>query len=153
MKKLWKTVKFMKKNIKKTCFRTVFQILCNLDSILAHQTSKSQFDRSWRIFWHPWDPWDPWGHINSGDIRVLRVVLIFQHISSIRGIFFHSSQIKARCHIDLTRIKVIISFIVAIHNCWIFKVIQAVSVFDLNGSWANKSSVPILPQVPTALVT
>ena len=31
------------------------------------------FSGSWRIFWHPWDPW---GHVNSGDIWVLRFFLI-----------------------------------------------------------------------------
>jgi hypothetical protein len=31
------------------------------------------FSGSWRIFWHPLDSW---GRINSGDIRVLRFILI-----------------------------------------------------------------------------
>ena len=58
--------------------------LCNLGSILAHQTSKFKFNGSWRIFWHSWDPW---GRINSGDNRVLRFFLIFLHVSAIWRIF------------------------------------------------------------------
>ena len=38
---------------------------------------------------HFWHPWDPWGQINSGDIRVLRFVLIFLDGGVALAIFFH----------------------------------------------------------------
>ena len=45
LKELQKTVKIEKKIIKKPCFLTVSQRLCNLGSILAHQTSKFKFSQ------------------------------------------------------------------------------------------------------------
>ena len=71
--KLQKPSKLKKKCQKKPCFLRLFRIFFNLGAILAHQTSTGMFSGSWRIFWHPWDPW---GRINSGDTRVLRLVLI-----------------------------------------------------------------------------
>ena len=106
---LWKTVKIAKKSSKKQCFLTVFQRLCNLGSILAHQTSKFEFNGSWHIFWHPWE------HVNSGDKRVLRFVFDFS---------------ACQCHLAdffiLLKLKPDVTFYG--HNGWIFKVIQAVSV-------------------------
>ena len=125
MKKLWKTVRIAKTIIKKTCFFTAFQILCNLSSILVHQTSKFEFNGSWRIFWYPWDPW---GHNNSGDTRVLRFVFDFCACQRHLVDFFHSSQIEARCHFywfDINKSDNIPFFS---HNGWIFQLIQAVSI-------------------------
>ena len=68
-----KSIKIEEKMSKKNCLLGLFRIFFNLGAILAHQTSTGMFSGSWRIFWHPWDPW---GRINSGDIWVLRFVLI-----------------------------------------------------------------------------
>ena len=65
LRKLWKTVKIEKKNVKNACFLTVFQTFCNLGSIFVHQISTSLFSGWWHIFWHPWGPW---GRIHSKDI-------------------------------------------------------------------------------------
>ena len=35
----------------------IFQRLCLLEAILAHQTSNGMFSGSWLIFWHPRDLW------------------------------------------------------------------------------------------------
>ena len=71
--KLKKPIKIEEKMSKKPCFLRYFRIFFNFGGILAHQTSTGMFSGSWRIFWHPWDPW---GRVNSGDIWVLRFVLI-----------------------------------------------------------------------------
>ena len=71
LKKLWKTIKIEQKFSKKPCFLKDFQILFNLGWILALQVTKVVFSSIFRIFWHPCHPW---GHVNSGDIIVLRFV-------------------------------------------------------------------------------
>ena len=107
------------KHFKKTCFfddffaiLTVFRRLCNLGSILAHQTSKFKFRGSWHIFWHPWNPW---GHVNSGDTRVQRFVFfIFLHVSAIWWILFIVVKLKPDVtFIDWTWIKMTKSLFIA----------------------------------------
>jgi len=71
--KLKKTIRIEEKMSKNPCFFRHFRIFFNFGAILARQTSTGMFSGSWRIFWHPWDPW---GRVNSGDIWVLRFVLI-----------------------------------------------------------------------------
>ena len=125
--------------LNKNCQRNpFFQILFNLDWILTLQLTYVVFSLVFRIFWHPWHPW---GHVNSGDIIVLRFVFdIFAPQRHLPIFFILFKLMPDITCIDLTSIKGDnITFLS--HNGWIYKVVQAVSVVlhNINKSELDRS--------------
>ena len=112
------------------------QKICNLWSMLTHQTSKFKLSGPECIFWHPCNSW---GHANSGDIRVLRTVFDFSACQCHLADFFHSFQIEAR-------------FLLIWHDYILFKpqwlnlqTDTSCGCCNLKGIRANDSSVPWTP--------
>ena len=82
---------------------TVFHSFFNFGWILALQFTRADFSLVVQIFWHPWHPW---GHVNSGDIIVLRFVFDIFVPKCHLAIFFILFKLKPdiTC-IDLTSTK------------------------------------------------